>query len=286
MKKGVLRSIELHHTTFSATEQSLLCSNSSYSIIQQNSAFQIHYFNNNNNNSGLSSPLFQTFSTSISIIQLCNVSSLPLSRVWSAMSSQTGAEAPLFRNSHDAARAPALAVLLGRAGGRPDPSMLVTAVCDFISDLIHSKPVLALEMSWNMAFVFVSAAMLACTTSERPNSPIRLWIVGYVLLRFMHVVLLWLTYRRHRSRWESRRGHGTQDVESQTGSDGDEGGNDSDSVVDGSSGNSSCRCVQFNSILLCWAEIFCFCRIVPFFGCYVFDFEFFNLTWVGSAQFY
>ncbi|QCD89570.1 E3 ubiquitin protein ligase RIE1-like [Vigna unguiculata] len=157
------------------------------------------------------------------------------------MSSPTGAEAPLFHNRHDAARAPALAVLLGRAGGRPDPSMLVTAVCDFISDLIHSKPVLALEMSWNMAFVFVSAAMLACTTSERPNSPIRLWIVGYVLLRFMHVVLLWLTYRHHRSRWESHRGQGTQDVESQTGSDDDEGGNDSDSVVDGSSGNSSCR---------------------------------------------
>jgi len=116
------------------------------------------------------------------------------------------------------------------------------------ADWGYSKPVVALDMSWNMAFVVVSAAMLACTISERPNSPIRVWIVGYALQCLVHVVLVWLEYRR-RSRRDSRRGQGTQDVESQAGSDNEEGGNDSDSDVDGSSGNSSrSRCVQFNSI--------------------------------------
>jgi len=169
------------------------------------------------------------------------------------MSSQTAAaEAPLLRNRHDAARAPALALLLGRAGRR-GPSMLVreTAARELEerrADWGYSKPVVALDMSWNMAFVVVSAAMLACTISERPNSPIRVWIVGYALQCLVHVVLVWLEYRR-RSRRDSRRGQGTQDVESQAGSDNEEGGNDSDSDVDGSSGNSSrSRCVQFNSI--------------------------------------
>ncbi|KOM45984.1 hypothetical protein LR48_Vigan06g129000 [Vigna angularis] len=160
------------------------------------------------------------------------------------MSSQIpAAEAPLLRNRHDAARAPALALLLGRAGRR-GPSMLVreTAARELEerrTDWGYSKPVVALDMSWNMAFVVVSAAMLACTISERPNSPIRVWIIGYALQCLVHVVLVWLEYRR-RSRMDSRRGQGTQDVESQAGSDNDEGGNDSDSdVVDGSSGNSS-----------------------------------------------
>ncbi|KAK8470633.1 hypothetical protein PHAVU_003G019100 [Phaseolus vulgaris] len=160
------------------------------------------------------------------------------------MSSQTAAaEAPLLRNRQDAARAPALALLLGRAGRR-GPSMLVreTAARELEerrADWGYSKPVVALDMSWNMAFVVVSVVMLACTTGERPNSPIRVWIVGYGLQCLVHVVLVWVEYRR-RSRRDSRRGQGARDLESQAGSDNDDGGNDSDSDDgDGSSGNSS-----------------------------------------------
>ncbi|KAL9324900.1 hypothetical protein ACSQ67_005545 [Phaseolus vulgaris] len=168
------------------------------------------------------------------------------------MSSQTAAaEAPLLRNRQDAARAPALALLLGRAGRR-GPSMLVreTAARELEerrADWGYSKPVVALDMSWNMAFVVVSVVMLACTTGERPNSPIRVWIVGYGLQCLVHVVLVWVEYRR-RSRRDSRRGQGARDLESQAGSDNDDGGNDSDSDDgDGSSGNSSrSRCVLFN----------------------------------------
>ncbi|XP_028240727.1 E3 ubiquitin protein ligase RIE1-like isoform X2 [Glycine soja] len=149
------------------------------------------------------------------------------------MSSQTAASmeapeshAPLLRPLTDASRAPVptLALLLGRAGRR-GPSMLVreTAARELEerrADWGYSKPVVALDMSWNMAFVVVTAVMLACTTAERPNTPIRVWIVGYALQCLVHVLLVWLEYRR-RSRRDSHHGQRARDVESDAGS-GDE----------------------------------------------------------------
>ncbi|KAK7310124.1 hypothetical protein RJT34_07418 [Clitoria ternatea] len=159
--------------------------------------------------------------------------------------------APLLRARHDASRAPAFALLLGRSGRR-GPSMLVreTAARELEerrADWGYSKPVVALDMSWNMAFVVVSAAMLACTIDERPNTPIRVWIIGYALQCLLHVVLVWLEYRR-RSRREARRGQRTRDVESDAGSV-DDDDNDSD---DGSSGDSprsgfTKRCESLNT---------------------------------------
>lgn len=176
------------------------------------------------------------------------------------MSSQTAASmeapeshAPLLRPLTDASRAPVptLALLLGRAGRR-GPSMLVreTAARELEerrADWGYSKPVVALDMSWNMAFVVVTAVMLACTTAERPNTPIRVWIVGYALQCLVHVLLVWLEYRR-RSRRDSRSGsQRARDVESDAGSGDDDDYSDDG---DGSSGNTSrSRCVQFNSIL-------------------------------------
>ncbi|KAL2347770.1 hypothetical protein Fmac_001770 [Flemingia macrophylla] len=159
------------------------------------------------------------------------------------MSSQTTAAeapesyAPLLRARHDTARAPTLALLLGRAAGRRGPSMLVRETAarqleERRADWGYSKPVVALDMSWNMAFVVVSAVMLACTTAERPNTLIRLWIVGYALQCLVHVLLVWFEYRR-RSRRDSRGGQRAQDVESDAGSD--DGSDDGD----GSSRSSS-----------------------------------------------
>ncbi|KAL6350986.1 hypothetical protein AAG906_031572 [Vitis piasezkii] len=61
------------------------------------------------------------------------------------------------------------------------------------------KPVVALDMMWNMSFVIVSIVMLICTARERPNT-IRLWICGYALQCRVHVVLVWLEYRRRNRR--------------------------------------------------------------------------------------
>ncbi|XWS63977.1 hypothetical protein CRYUN_Cryun06bG0147600 [Craigia yunnanensis] len=121
--------------------------------------------------------------------------------------------APLLRpRQPDAsmARTSMLALLLGRATGRRDASMLVreTAARQLEErrvDWGYSKPVVALDMLWNTAFVAVSVVMLICTVDERPNTLIRLWICGYALQCLVHVVLVWLEYRRRNSRRTSAR---------------------------------------------------------------------------------
>lgn len=177
--------------------------------------------------------------------------------------------APLLRSRNDGARAPSLALLLGRAAGRRGPSVLVreTAARELEerrADWGYSKPVVALDMSWNMAFVVVSAAMLACTVDERPNTPIRVWIVGYALQCLVHVVLVWLEYRR-RCRRDSRR---RRQMESDAGSSAD--GNDSD---DGDENSSGPRWVLFHFVevwLNCYLERIDFFFFLRNFGAYFF----------------
>ncbi|XVF02910.1 hypothetical protein REPUB_Repub04eG0215500 [Reevesia pubescens] len=79
------------------------------------------------------------------------------------------------------------------------------------ADWGYSKPVVALDMMWNTAFVAVSVVMLICTVDETPNTPIRLWISGYALQCLLHVVLVWLEYRTRNSRRTSRRDEETGD---------------------------------------------------------------------------
>ncbi|KAF8398944.1 hypothetical protein HHK36_014809 [Tetracentron sinense] len=117
--------------------------------------------------------------------------------------------APLLRTrsgSTDSTGRPAtLALLLGRATGRRGPSMLVreTAALQLEerrADWGYSKPVVALDILWNLAFTVVSIVMLLCTVREQPNSPVRVWICGYALQCLIHVVLVWLEYRRRNLR--------------------------------------------------------------------------------------
>lgn len=104
------------------------------------------------------------------------------------------------RRGNGAGTAP-LAVLLGRVTGRRGASMLVreTAARELEerrADWGYSKPVVALDIMWNLAFVIVSIVMLLCTLHEKPNAPIRVWIGGYALQCLVHVVLVWVEYRR------------------------------------------------------------------------------------------
>ena len=121
----------------------------------------------------------------------------------------SGTTAPLLRPRQGAAeqssRPTTFALLMGRATGRRGPSMLVreTAARELEerrADWGYSKPVVALDMMWNMCFVIVSIVMLICTAREHPNTPIRLWICGYAFQCGVHVVLVWLEYRRRNTR--------------------------------------------------------------------------------------
>lgn len=68
------------------------------------------------------------------------------------------------------------------------------------ADWGYSKPVVALDILWNLAFVVASVGMLICAAKERPNVPLRVWICIYAAQCLVHMVLVWLEYRRRNMR--------------------------------------------------------------------------------------
>ncbi|GAB2295634.1 hypothetical protein Dimus_029789 [Dionaea muscipula] len=59
-----------------------------------------------------------------------------------------------------------------------------------------SKPFLAFDVIWNMAFVVVSVGVLLWTLKEKPSAPLRVWISGYALQCLLHAGLV--AYEFHR----------------------------------------------------------------------------------------
>lgn len=51
-------------------------------------------------------------------------------------------------------------------------------------------------MLWNLAFVFVTIAVLWFSSEENPDVPLRLWIIGYNLQCLFHVGCVIAEYRR------------------------------------------------------------------------------------------
>lgn len=66
------------------------------------------------------------------------------------------------------------------------------------SDWAYSRPVVVLDILWNLAFVAVSAAVLLTSKDERPSLPLRLWVVGYAVQCGAHMVCVCIEYRRRR----------------------------------------------------------------------------------------
>ncbi|XP_010278591.1 PREDICTED: E3 ubiquitin-protein ligase At1g12760 isoform X2 [Nelumbo nucifera] len=89
-----------------------------------------------------------------------------------------------------------------------EPSMLVRETAaeqleERQSDWAYSRPVVVLDMVWNMAFVIVAVAFLILSRNESPSMPLRLWIMGYAVQCILHMVCVYAEYRRrhpsHRS---------------------------------------------------------------------------------------
>ncbi|XP_039065953.1 E3 ubiquitin protein ligase RIE1-like isoform X2 [Hibiscus syriacus] len=168
--------------------------------------------------------------------------------------SATDPLAPLLRSRQPdapATRPASLALMLGRVTGRRGASMLVreTAARELEerrADWGYSKPVVALDMLWNTAFVVVSVVMLICSVDERPNMSIRLWICGYALQCLVHVVLVWLEYRRRNTIRTSARDEERGDTAAAAGD-----ANDSEDELDGTDSNQSSvtkRCESVNTM--------------------------------------
>ncbi|XP_016496097.1 E3 ubiquitin-protein ligase At4g11680 isoform X1 [Nicotiana tabacum] len=60
----------------------------------------------------------------------------------------------------------------------------------------YSRPIVVLDVIWNLAFVCVSCFVLLTTISERPSTPLRLWIGGYALQCLLHVGFIWIEFQR------------------------------------------------------------------------------------------
>ncbi|KAL3534059.1 hypothetical protein ACH5RR_007580 [Cinchona calisaya] len=60
----------------------------------------------------------------------------------------------------------------------------------------YSRPFVVLDLIWNSGFVLVAAFVLLTTFTERPTTPLRLWIAGYALQCLLHVGFVWFDCQR------------------------------------------------------------------------------------------
>ncbi|KAL6569479.1 hypothetical protein OROMI_013993 [Orobanche minor] len=68
------------------------------------------------------------------------------------------------------------------------------------SDWAYSKPIVILDLVWNLVFVIVSISVLIASRHEMPSMPLRLWIVGYALQCVLHMVCVCAEYKKRYSR--------------------------------------------------------------------------------------
>ncbi|KAL0339405.1 UNVERIFIED_CONTAM: E3 ubiquitin-protein ligase [Sesamum angustifolium] len=86
-----------------------------------------------------------------------------------------------------------------------EPSVLVRAAAaeqieERQSDWAYSKPIVILDLVWNVAFVIVSVSVLIMSRDETPSTPLRLWIVVYALQCVLRGVCVCTEYKKRYSR--------------------------------------------------------------------------------------
>lgn len=93
-----------------------------------------------------------------------------------------------------------------------EPSVLVReAAADQLEerqiDWSYSRPVVILDLIWNLAFITVALVVLILSREERPQYPLRLWVIVYAAQCCIHMTCVWVEYRRRRHhRISSRNG--------------------------------------------------------------------------------
>ncbi|GJV14710.1 E3 ubiquitin protein ligase RIE1-like protein [Tanacetum coccineum] len=108
------------------------------------------------------------------------------------------------RNNDILPRSPSTSVLsmfLGLFAGRRGAPMIVREnvahqLESWREDWGYSLPVVVFDTVWNLMFVVAAIVILFLSVDEKPNVPLRVWIFGYVVQCFVHVVLLWLEFRK------------------------------------------------------------------------------------------
>ncbi|XP_068315991.1 E3 ubiquitin-protein ligase At4g11680-like [Pyrus communis] len=70
----------------------------------------------------------------------------------------------------------------------------------------YSKPTIILDLLWNLVFVIVGFSVLGLSVEEKPLVPLRIWVVGYILLCVVHVGCVVAQYQRRREEGEAGSG--------------------------------------------------------------------------------
>ncbi|CAD6259948.1 unnamed protein product [Miscanthus lutarioriparius] len=146
-----------------------------------------------------------------------------------------GASGGGSRRRGGALRRPSLrgAARLLRRGGRRamrEPSVLVReAAAEHLeerqADWAYSRPVVALDLLWNLAFITVAAVVLVLSRDEDSPMPLRTWVAGYALQCVVHMVCVAIEYRM---RHGQRGGAGAAPADEERGSDGSSSSSDED----------------------------------------------------------
>ncbi|RDY11772.1 E3 ubiquitin-protein ligase, partial [Mucuna pruriens] len=66
------------------------------------------------------------------------------------------------------------------------------------SEWAYSRPVVALDVAWNVAFLAIGATVLGLSAKEEPRVPLRAWIVGYLLQGVLHSICVLVEFTRRR----------------------------------------------------------------------------------------
>lgn len=66
------------------------------------------------------------------------------------------------------------------------------------SDWAYSKPIIILDVLWNLTFILLASVVMGLSMEEKPDAPLRLWIIGYVIQCVFHVGCIICEYRRRR----------------------------------------------------------------------------------------
>ncbi|CAA3001939.1 E3 ubiquitin- ligase At1g63170-like [Olea europaea subsp. europaea] len=64
------------------------------------------------------------------------------------------------------------------------------------SDWAYSKPIVVLDLIWNLALVIVSISILIISRKDSPSMPLRLWIVVYSLQCVLHMACVCVEYKK------------------------------------------------------------------------------------------
>ncbi|KAH7295161.1 hypothetical protein KP509_27G035500 [Ceratopteris richardii] len=97
--------------------------------------------------------------------------------------------------------------LIRRTSGRRmmrEPSVLVRETAaehleERQNEWAYSKPIVILDLIWNLTFVIVASVVLLMSIDEKPSHPLRIWILGYALQCCIHVACVWFEYSRRLS---------------------------------------------------------------------------------------